>query len=397
MFIILVLQEQKQAQGPKKALFVHSDLNMSVFNTFCGKFSFDIMVVVCTNYVVKKMKTRCSSVKIWIVAALVLFVCCSKSQKQEHYGVSISAPSVAEASCESFSAQELALLGLSNGWTFDLLGKACQNDSSSCNFAFSPLLLIDELHACESERAYVEALFAFCDLEDTCFEAVRASFGAIKQHLGETDSSLAVNSRHEGLKKESFVICQSARTGLMREDALKTVRHSFSTCRGNKRFCDFFNLSGSFRAFESEDEFAIDIPVGNGSCSLLLIKPSDERAREYVATFSEKRYAEVIKGLEERKLSVSFPDFEGFVSQKPLYFPQIQTADSLALSPYATISCQFSLFKPTEAVLQSLGKSLQDKILNSESGETATFDTPFLFFVREISSGAILLAGMYFE
>lgn len=397
MFIILLLQEQKQAQGPKKALFVHSDLNMSVFNTFCGKFSFDIMVVVCTNYVVKKMKTRCSSVKIWIVAAVVLFVCCSKSQKQEHYGVSISAPSVAEASCESFSAQELALLGLSNGWTFDLLGKVCQNDSSSCNFAFSPLLLIDELHACESERAYVEALFAFCDLKDTCFEAVRASFNAIKQRLGETDSSLAVNSRHEGVKKGGFVICQSARTSLMREDALKTIRHSFSTCRGNKRFCDFFNLSGSFRAFESEDEFAIDIPVGNGSCSLLLIKPSDERAREYVATFSEKRYAEVIKGLEERKLSVSFPDFEGFVSQKPLYFPQIQTVDSLALSPYATISCQFSLFKPTEAVLQSLGKSLQDKILNSESGETATFDTPFLFFVREISSGAILLAGMYFE
>ena len=108
--------------------------------------------------------------------------------------MSISAPSVAEASCETFSSQELALLRLSNGWTFDLLGKVCQNDSTFSNLVFSPLLLTEELHACEYERAYIEALFAFCNLEDTSFETIRANFNSIKQRLSEMDSSFAMSS-----------------------------------------------------------------------------------------------------------------------------------------------------------------------------------------------------------
>ena len=390
-------EKQSRKAAFQNSLTIYRNLNMGVFDTFCDKFSFEITVVGCKNYVVKKMKTRCSSERIWIVAVLVLFVCCTKSPKQEHYGVSISAPSVAEASCETFSAQELALLRLSNGWTFDLLGKVCQNDSTFSNIVFSPLLLTEELHACEYERAYVEALFAFCNLEDTSFETIRANFNSIKQRLSEMDSSFAMSSSLDSSDKGGFVVCQSARMGLLREDAAKTSRHTFSPCNGNERLCEFFNLSGSFKTFESENEFATDIPIGNGSCSLLLVRPAGNRIREYVATFSEKQYVEVVKHLEERKLSVRFPDFERFVSKQRLLLPEIQTADTLFHSREVMTDCQFSLFKPTEAVLQSLGKSLEDKILNSEKGETATFDTPFLFFVREIASGAILLAGICCE
>lgn len=391
------LEKQSRKVAFQNSLTIYRNLNIGGFDTFCDKFSFDIMVVGCTRYVVKKMKTRCSSERIWIVAVLVLFVCCTKSPKQEHYGVSISAPSVAEASCETFSAQELALLRLSNGWTFDLLGKVCQNDSTFSNIVFSPLLLTEELHACEYERAYVEALFAFCNLEDTSFETIRANFNSIKQRLSEMDSSFAMSSSLDSSDKGGFVVCQSARMGLLREDAAKTSRHTFSPCNGNERLCEFFNLSGSFKTFESENEFATDIPIGNGSCSLLLVRPAGNRIREYVATFSEKQYVEVVKHLEERKLSVRFPDFERFVSKQRLLLPEIQTADTLFHSREVMTDCQFSLFKPTEAVLQSLGKSLEYKILNSEKGETATFDTPFLFFVREIASGAILLAGICCE
>ena len=118
-FVVSEKNASSEKQSRKAAfqnyLTIYRNLNMGGFDTFCDKFSFDIMVVGCTRYVVKKMKTRCSSGRIWIVAVLVLFVCCTKSPQQEHYGVSISAPSVAEASCETFSAQELALLRLSNG------------------------------------------------------------------------------------------------------------------------------------------------------------------------------------------------------------------------------------------------------------------------------------------
>ncbi|MEE0917410.1 MAG: hypothetical protein UIQ67_03790, partial [Bacteroidales bacterium] len=111
----------------------------------------------------------------------------------------------------------------------------------------------------------------------------------------------------------------------------------------------------------------------------------------YVGAFSEMKYMEIVKSLEKRSFLLRIPDFSDFETEISVSLPYANEF----LVPNIHTSCVFNIRKPKEAELHSYKQTLTEKMEQSGSGETLSFERPFVFLLREKSSRAVLLQGVF--
>lgn len=327
---------------------------------------------------------------------LLFVVCCSKDKQKEQYGVSISAPSIAGTPAEIFSQEHIALFRMANGLNFELIRNTFQSDSSSDNQACSVLYLLKELCLTGTDEDYLKALEQYCAFSDTRSENLKNNFLSLEQTMHSIDSTLIFSTRTDTSKIGEFKCEIDFLLPLMYEDALSTAPAFFSDCNLKKTKRNFFRLSGNFNTLATEEETISDIPIGNGNYSLLLIMPNEKQIRDYLKELTEQKYKKLTDRMEKRKTSITFPSFEDFSTETEILLPDIIISDTVIRQHNITkLHTKIQLQKPTEALLQSMQKSMEDKIIDAKNEEDICFNKPFLFFLKGSNSGAIILQGIY--
>lgn len=326
-----------------------------------------------------------------LICGLAVLSACSEKRNSEPYGVSVSAPSLASLSDSSHFADYLPLFGMSNGLGCDILSSSALNDSFAVSFAYSSLFICRDLYLTGTNREYVNRIAALSGINDTSEALMCEKFETILNNLFSVDSTLQIVSFLDSSQTDIKRFVQRIEVPLFHEDALQTLKSDFydeDSIVGN---FEFYKLSGSFACLISEYEAAIDIPVGNGTYSLLLIMPLQQPLRRYVAMFSEKKYAEVVKGLEKRNICVCFPTFDTLESDMKFSLPYADDSLSSEVRTY----CSFNIRKPKEAELQSYKRTLSERMERDNCGEYLSFDHSMIFMLRETSSRAVLLQGVF--
>ena len=285
---------------------------------------------------------------------------------------------------------------MANGLNFELIRNTFQSDSSSDNQACSVLYLLKELCLTGTDEDYLKALERYCAFSDTRSENLKNNFLSLEQTMHSIDSTLIFSTRTDTSKIGEFKCEIDFLLPLMYEDALSTAPAFFSDCNLKKTKRNFFRLSGNFNTLATEEETISDIPVGNGNYSLLLIMPNEKQIRDYLKELTEQKYKKLTDRMEKRKTSITFPSFEDFATETEILLPDIIISDTVIRQHNITkLHTKIQLQKPTEALLQSMQKSMEDKIIDAKNEEDICFNKPFLFFLKGSNSGAIILQGIY--
>lgn len=342
-----------------------------------------------TTTALRKTKALCG------IFLLLFVVCCSKDKSKEQYGVSISAPSIAGTPAEVFSQEHIALFRMVNGLNFELILSMVQPVDTSGNQACSVLYLLKELSLAGTDEEYLKALEQYCAFSDTTQESLKRNFLSLERTMHAIDSTLILSSRADTSETGKFKCETDILLPLIYEDALNSIPAFFSDCNLKKTKRNFFRLSGNFNTLETEEETMADIPVGNGNYSLLLIMPVEKQISDYLRDLTEHRYKNLIDGMEVRKTSLMFPSFEDFETETEMQLPDIITDTVIRQHTAIRLRTKICLQKPTEAILQSMKKSMEDKIIDAKNKEDICFNKPFLFFLKGTNSGAIILQGIY--
>ncbi len=320
---------------------------------------------------------------------------CSKDKTKEMYGVSISAPSIAGTPAEVFSEQHIALFRMTNGLSFELLQNTFQHDTSFDNQAYSVLYLLEELCLNDIEPDYMKALTQYCTLPDTTQTQLKTDFISLNQTIHAIDTTLTLSTTVDTSVTDTFKCSTSLLLPLMYEDALIPISDFFSDCNLKKTRRNFYRLSGNFNTLDTEKETAIDVPVGNGNYSLMLIMPKEKQVSDYLKDLSEYKYKNITDKMEIRKTSLMFPSFDDFVTETSLQLPNISADTTIQQQTTLKLRTNIHLLKPTEAVLQTMKKSMEDKMIDAKNEEVICFNKPFIFFLKGSNSGAVLLHGIY--
>lgn len=344
----------------------------------------------CNGKMIVEMKKSLLWIAVSICTVVVLFSCSGK-QETEYYGVSVSAPSFLGLSDESFLNDYLPLFGMSNGLGCDIFRSSVSVDSVFHSFAFSSLFLYRDWYLSGADREYLNSIASLSTLLDTSETVMCKSLTNLSNSLRSVDSTLVIVSSIDSSQEGVLRFVQQFEVPLFYDDALQTVKSVFQINDTSGSELDFFELSGSFMCSFSDSESVLEVLVGNGSYSLLLIMPLQLSLPHYVATFSEMKYMEIVKSLEKRSLSIRIPDFSDFETEMSMLLPYAN--DSLVSKVYT--SCVFNIRKPKEAELHSYKQTLTEKMEQGSSRETMSFEHPFVFILREKSSRAVILQGVF--
>lgn len=336
------------------------------------------------------MKRWLLKIAVLICAVVVLFACSGK-QETEYYGVSVSAPSFLELSDESSLEDYLPLFGMSNGLGCDIFRSFASGDSISHSFAFSSLFLYKDWYLLGSDRGYLNSIANLSTSLDTSENVMCKSLTNLSNSLQSVDSTLLIVSSIDSSQEGVLRFVQRFEIPLFYDEALQTKKSFFQIDDTSSRELDFFELSGSFMCSFSDNESVVEVPVGSGSYSLLLIMPLRLSLPYYVRAFSEMKYMEIVKSLEKRSLSLRMPDFSNFETEMSVPLPYANEF----LVPNIHTSCAFNIRKPKEAELHSYKQTLTEKMEQSGSRETLAFERPFVFLLREKSSRVVILQGVF--
>ncbi len=334
-----------------------------------------------------------------IIALICLLLAgCSKEKKNETYGVSISAPSIVGTAAEAFSKEQIEFFKMANGLSFAINREFAKSDTLGQNTAFSALLLIRDLCVEQTEFGYLYSLFRNCNLADTNLERVNSNLNSLQEVFRSIDSTLIFSSQSDSLDKGTVLRIQRFSLSLQYEEALNTYSEYFSDMEFKKTKRNFFKLFGNFNCLVQEAETVVDIPVGNGNYSLMLIMPNQKDVRSYAEEFTEGLYGKLSEGLEKRMIGLCFPTFENYSTKVLIPLPK-QSSDTLSeVKTKQIIQSEITIRQPNEAFLQTLNTSLEEKIIHhAENKEEISFNRPFLFILRGSSSKAIILQGQYLQ
>lgn len=344
----------------------------------------------CNSKVIVEMK-RCLLLFVVSICAVAVLFACSGKQETEYYGVSVSAPSLSVLSDESSLNDYLPLFGMSNGLGCDIFRSSASVDSGSNSFAFSSLFLYKDWYLSGADREYLNSIANLSTSLDTSENVMCRSLTNLSNSLQSVDSTLLIVSSIDSSQEGVLRFVQRFEIPLFYDEALQTEKSVFQIDDTSSRELDFFELSGSFMCSFSDNESVVEVPVGNGSYSLLLIMPLRLSLPCYVGAFSEMKYMEIVKSLEKRSFSLRIPDFSDFETEISVSLPYANEF----LVPNIHTSCAFNIRKPKEAELHSYKQTLTEKMEQSGSGETLSFERPFVFLLREKSSRAVLLQGVF--
>ena len=165
---------------------------------------------------------------------------------------------------------------------------------------------------------------------------------------------------------------------------------------------------------EGEDYQAVSLPYGGGCYRMLVVLPKSSKLREFIASMDREKYTRILNTFQKDKvfdLSLSLPRFEcdskfnltAFVEEMMPRAFDFQKADFSAISKIPTIihdirqksNIQVTELK-TKAVSTTVAEQWFEIGLEDEPKELIfTANHPFLYFVYDEATHAILLMGQF--
>ena len=180
----------------------------------------------------------------------------------------------------------------------------------------------------------------------------------------------------------------------------------FTLRNGSKVPCKMMNQEATFRYYSSDKLAAIDLPYGHKFFSMTIILPRpDVDVSAFLATFQASDWDNVIAGFREENIPLSLPRFK-LEYDKGLIEPLKALGMEIAFDPdradFTRINRNGELFI-NEAKHKTFVEVNEEgteaaAVTSIGIGRTSTpapfrIDRPFIFVIRERTSGAILFAG----
>lgn len=190
-----------------------------------------------------------------------------------------------------------------------------------------------------------------------------------------------------------------------------TADETFTDEAGNKSTVKMMKQNESFR-YQHNDVFKIvRMPYGNGAFSMIALLPQDgKKIADVLDEIKESGWQETLRSMVHCDVDLWLPRFEtkyhidlnDILSDMGMPTSFTNSADFKAMSDYAlklSFVQQDAVIKVdeegTEAAAISMAGMMKDAA--AAPGERVVFhaDHPFLYFITEASTGAILFAGRY--
>jgi serpin B len=194
-------------------------------------------------------------------------------------------------------------------------------------------------------------------------------------------------------------------------DASKTEKAPFYSDNGKEISSDFMHQTGSFRYFENEKYQAVELPYDNGNYAMLIILPVKNNKKElfsknisnqdiedmlnksgsarinlYIPKFKLTSTLQLGNTLSDMGMKDAFSknaDFSGINGKKNLYI------DAVIHKAFVGVEEKGTEAAASTAVVMSLKSAMPVE----EKPVLFRADHPFLFLIRERSSGCILFMG----
>lgn len=190
-----------------------------------------------------------------------------------------------------------------------------------------------------------------------------------------------------------------------------TADETFTNEVGNKSTVKMMKLHKSFR-YQQNDVFKIvRMPYGNGAFSMVALLPQDGKTiADVLAEIKESGWQETLRSMVTCDVDLWLPRFEtkyhinlnAILSAMGMPTSFTDSADFKAMSQYAlklSFVQQDAVIKVDEEGTEAAAISMagMPKDAAAAPGEQVVFhaDHPFLYFITEASTGAILFAGRY--
>lgn len=164
-------------------------------------------------------------------------------------------------------------------------------------------------------------------------------------------------------------------------------------------------------AHDSEGANWVSLAYGNGAYHMIIIQPDHIRpncVKEYFSNISDDDFEEMLSGLIETKMKLKMPkfDFESRIDLKEILMElgiKKMFDGSGDFSKISDTSLIFKAMQKTKVTVNEAGtKAAAVTIIDGEVTSpgpvhlekgTLTIDHPFAFFIREVSTGAIIFTG----
>jgi serine protease inhibitor len=196
-------------------------------------------------------------------------------------------------------------------------------------------------------------------------------------------------------------------------DSTKTINGYFTTDGGAQQPCRLMPTGGELRCYEDQSVQAVGLPYGNGAFEMIVVLPKDEHAiASYVASLTQSSWEQLVSNLAQRDGTLLLPRFKLTYKEKlndVLKIMGMSVAFSQDSADFTRI-CRFAggriyidevLHKTyievneegTEAAaVTSIGMGVTSTGPD-DSKFSMVVDHPFVFCIREVSSGSLVFIG----
>lgn len=188
--------------------------------------------------------------------------------------------------------------------------------------------------------------------------------------------------------------------------AAQTQPAAFTQADGTEIHVPTMSRSSALRYAAGDDWQAVELPYIGNELAMTIVVPADLAA--FGSSLSLDRYAAIVSALESRRVSLTLPKF-GFTTRQDLATLLAELGMPLAFSPEADFS------GITTAERLSIAKVIHEADIDVDEkgteaaaatavvmgdiggpgGELVTLhvDRPFVFFIRDLQTGAVLFLG----
>ena len=188
-----------------------------------------------------------------------------------------------------------------------------------------------------------------------------------------------------------------------------TYAEDFTNLNGDVSQVDMMHSTESFWALKNEEVQIVELPYYQSSIVMDLIAPSDGDWQTFLQNLTLDKLNENFDDLSEARVELSLPKFKIETPEMELINPMKELglvdvfgmdADLSGMSGdkslYVSTLVQKAFIDVNEAGTEAAAVTLavvQEKAMLSPETLKISFDQPFMFLIRDTSTGAVLFAG----
>lgn len=186
-----------------------------------------------------------------------------------------------------------------------------------------------------------------------------------------------------------------------------TVKGPFTTLSGQQSEAEFMTAtSDAFTGYQDGEVTVVRMPYGNGAFLMEAIMPSGKDFNGFLASLTPERLARW-DATTTQKITLKYPKFKAsFDTDKQL----VPIMRALGVQKAFTYAAEFGPMSPESLYVSDMRQkafvsideegteaaavTIAEMRKNAEQVSMMTFDRPFLYLIREKSTGVILFAGV---